>query len=174
MNTQMLKDAWTAIYNNLIPIILGLSIFIEIAPIKFNPISSFIELLFKPVKKDIEQLKSDMDAKIDTISKNNNDRYNEVLEEIKVQYTQLHADQTKLEKEQKSYEMHDIKQTIGDFADSIDNAQLHSIERYRSIIQDYKKYKQLAGDDAEQSVIDDGDKITKFYEKYKDTGQRYF
>lgn len=53
--------------NHIFQIIVVCGIFFEITPIKINPISWVLNLIFKPIREEISKLKSDMTASVDTL-----------------------------------------------------------------------------------------------------------
>ena len=149
-----------------------LSIFFEITPIKFNPISGLIKLLFKPIQKDMDNLKDDLNKKIDNM---NNDIKKEILS---IKNEQLDEKRVigELNKSIDLSEIIRLRWEIREFGTSLDNNQLHKREEYLQIIDDNTRYHELI---KKYNLIngyidDDINKIKDHYENYKNSNNVYF
>ena len=102
------------ISSNIIQILIILSIFIQISPIKWNPISSFVKWFGKLITEDIK-------GQIDDLTETVNDIQKQVNENEKDR----------------------IRWEILDFANSCRNGKLHTKEEFKHIIELNDKYKNL-------------------------------
>lgn len=100
--------------SNIIQIIIILSIFVQISPIKWNPISSFVKWFGKLITSNLE-------PKIKSLTDTVNDIQNQVNENEKDR----------------------IRWEILDFANSCRNGRLHTKEEFKHIIDLNDKYKKL-------------------------------
>ena len=167
-----LQDILTWAGHHVVEIIIFLSLFLEISKIKINPISALIKFIFRPIRKEIndmkEEIKNDMD---------------ELKNDLTSQINSLRKDQEK-EKEaideliysNEMSEISRIRWEIIEFASSIGNGQLHVRDEYRHIKDDYKKYEKLIDkyelDDG--AVSEDMEKINEHYNENKDTTSVFF
>lgn len=153
-------------------IIAFLGIFVEITPIKFNPISWLTGLLFKPIKKDMSDMKDELNNKIDSVKT-----------DLKVEIDSIKSDQQKynetinsLIKSNEMTEISRLRWEILEFSNTIDNGQLHTRDEYRHIKDDSKRYHDLIKKyGLDNGVIDEEmEKINAHYEEHKDSTSVYF
>lgn len=152
-------------------IILLLGIFIDINPgIKFNPIKAIFRYLGNAfnstIKTELDELKANMNAKIDDIKSEQNEQ-REALDKI------ILNDQNK--------EIQRLRWEIIDFNNGIMNEVRHSREQYRHVLDAFDKYMKIIEEvgvsvDSEyyRSVKEDGDHIRAHYEEHKDGKELYF
>lgn len=165
---QVLEWCW----DNILAIAVFLSIFIEIIPVKFNPIESLMKLLFKPIRKDISDLNKEVSDKIEKLQKEIYDEINTIKEEQR-------AEKEVIEKLITSTELAEISRVrweIIEFANTIENGQLHVRDEYRHIIDNATYYHDLIRKhDLTNGIIDEElDKIKTHYEKNKNNTSVYF
>lgn len=158
---------WCA--NHLLEILVSLSFFIEFTPIKINPISLFLKILFKPIRVDISEMKAE-------IEKNMGELKVELKNDIQDVISQQNNESLTIDKileSQDLAEMSRIRWEIIEFSNSIENGQLHVRDEYRHIKDDNKKYHQLIERyKLENGIIDEEmEKINAHYEANKDSNQ---
>ena len=170
--TTALKDALMWASNHIIEIIVFLSIFLEISKVKISPISALIKFVFRPirkelaemredVKKDIEALRTDLTSQIDSL-REDQEKGKEAIDEL-------------IESNEMS-EISRIRWEIIEFSNSIENGQLHVRDEYRHIKDDHKKYEALIKKyNLENGITtEEIEKINKHYEENKHTTSVYF
>ena len=69
-NTITLMDVLLWLKQNIFQIIVVLGVFFEITPIKINPISWLMKILFKPIREELKVMKEELNDKIDSVEKN--------------------------------------------------------------------------------------------------------
>lgn len=178
-----IKSFWTAIANNILPIIIFASIFIEITPIKVNPISWLVELLFKPIREEMDLKNKEQDDKqaeqFSKLQKHLEDNNNETQEQIQqIKDTQLEITKqisARDEKDDLRY-MKSLRLDILEFANSIDNGQVHSREEYNHIYDIINEYDEIITTrKLTNGVIKEAvKKINEHYEENKDSSSYYF
>lgn len=169
--TVTLVDVVNWCGQHILEIFVILSIFIEITPIKINPISLLLNLLFKPIRKDISDMKSVMESNMDTLK---SDLQSDIQNVINQQNNELTTIDKVLESQDLA-EMSRIRWEIIEFSNSIENGQLHKRDEYRHIKDDNKKYHQLIEQyHLENGIIDEEmENINSHYEQHKDSTQIY-
>ena len=170
--TTALKDilAWSS--DHIIEIVVFLSIFLEISKIKVSPISAVIKFVFKPIRKELAEMKEEFKQEIEDLRK-----------DLTNQIDSLREDQEK-EKEaideliysNEMSEISRIRWEIIEFSNSIENGQLHVRDEYRHIRDEHKKYESLIQKyDLENGITtEEIEKINEHYEKNKGTTSVYF
>lgn len=194
-------DVLQWIANHIFQIIVFIGVFVEITPIKFNPISWFLNLLFKPIKSDMDDMKKEINSSIDTIKEDLQTDISNVKTDLKSEIATVKSDMKDeignvkaeidgVKQEQvnqsntineliKSNEMSEIARirwNILEFANSIDNGQLHIRDEYRHIKDNAIRYHALISKhDITNGIIDEEmDKINKHYEANKNGTSVYF
>ena len=194
-------DVLQWIANHIFQIIVFIGVFVEITPIKFNPISWFLNLLFKPIKSDMDDMKKEINSSIDTIKEDLQTDISNVKTDLKSEIATVKSDMKDeignvkaeidgVKQEQvnqsntineliKSNEMSEIARirwNILEFANSIDNGQLHIRDEYRHIKDNAIRYHTLISKhDITNGIIDEEmDKINKHYEANKNGTSVYF
>lgn len=118
--------------NSIVVIILLFSIFIEITPIKINPIKSILKLIGK-------QLNSSMELKLKEFKEEVNQKFTELKDEQMAQRETLN----KIVIDQENKEISRLRWEIIDFDNSIMNRMKHSRSQYRHILDDAAKYERM-------------------------------
>src|SRR5574344_1668051 len=144
-------------------ILLIISIFVDVSPIKINPIRSLLSLLGKflnsSIEKNISVFKNEVDQKFASI-----------------QAEQLSQRETlaKIVKDQDRREVNSLCWSIIDFCNSIANGEKHSREQYRHIIDCSHKYTRMSKMEETKilisaaeltQIIETSDDIKKHYEQ---------
>lgn len=157
---------------HIIEIFCFLSLFVEISPIKINPISWLLNLINKPVREDIAVMKEEFKEEINNIKK-------ELKEDIeKMQESQILQDE-RIEELVKTNEMSEISRLRWDiivFSNSLDNGQKHNRDEYRHIKDEYIRIKSLI-DKYEMNDIqleEEIEKVNKHYNEHKTEALIYF
>ena len=114
MNQAQLERLLDWLIHNFVQVFLILSIFIQITPVKWNPISSFIKWLGKLLTHDL----------------------NKKIDDIADQVEDLRGDVDANEKDR-------IRWEILDFANSCRNGRKHSHDEFKHIAELHDKYKVL-------------------------------
>lgn len=123
----------TWISQNIIQILIILTVFIQITPIKWNPITSFVTWIGKIITKEIDEKFNKLDLKINNINANVNEVASQVEENEKDR----------------------IRWEVLDFANSCHIGKLHTKDEYQHIIALNDKYhKLLAITDDQNGVFD--------------------
>ena len=157
-------DMLNWIWDNLIGLIGIASLFIEISPIKINPIGWIGKKLMQPVKNEITNeiniVKTELKKDID---------------EIKAQQKTIQNDLNKIVEEMDAQEIRHLRWEILEFGMSIENGQLHTRDQFRHIEDDMKKYHTLIEKyELTNGLIDEvSQKIEKHYNENKDNPARY-
>lgn len=170
--SELLKDIINWIGDHIVPIMLFLGLFIEIIPIKISPISALVKLIFKPIRKDLDDMKIEINKNIDNVR-------TELKEEISIIKRDQEKEQESIEQLIYANEMIEVSRIwweIVEFSSSIKNGQLHSRDEYRHIKDDSRKFKGLnekygLTDDL---LTDELEIINKHYEKHKNSSSLYF
>lgn len=153
-------------------LLLCIGICIEITPIKINPISSVMKLLFKPIRQEMDDMKKEL-----------NDNINSVKTDLKEDINQLSDGQLKqsetiveLIKTSEINEITRLRWEIIEFARSLDNNQLHRRDEYLQIKEDNQRYHSLIKKyGLTNGLIDDEmEKINDHYKKNKGNQSAYF
>lgn len=160
------------ILSHIVESICVLSIFVEIVPVKFNPVSAFFNLLFKPVRKDIDDMKQELQQNINNVK----DELKQNIDSISNQQTENTKTIEELVKSNDSSEISRIRWEVIEFANSIDNGQLHKKDEYLHIKEDNKSYHKLIEKyGLENGIIDEEmEKINRHYNQNKNTTSVYF
>lgn len=127
------------IWDHILQIVVVLSIFFEVSKIKLNPISWLMNSLFKPIRKDMADMKNELNTKIDKMGA-------DLKEEIESLRAQQSADMDKINSLIEATEMSDISRIrweIIEFYNSIENDHKHRRDEYRHIKDDYRRYQDL-------------------------------
>lgn len=181
--SESIRQFWTIVANNILPIIIIGSIFVEITPIKFNPISWLADLFRKPIKDDLDitvkKLSDEMDAKNKALEDkldSNNEKIQNQIQEIKDKQNAIcETINTNDEKNDKRY-MLSLRLEILEFANSIENGTLHSREEYnhvKTVIREYQDI--IKSRNMTNGAIDEAvEKIREHYEENKETTSFYF
>lgn len=156
---------------HIVEIVVILSVFVEITPVKINPITLFLNLLFKPIRNEIAEMKAGIEQNISDLK---SELKNDMQTVVNQQSNELGTIDKILESQDLA-EMSRIRWEIIEFSNSIENGQLHVRDEYRHIKDDNKKYHQLIEQyHLENGIIDEEiQKINEHYEKYKDSTQIY-
>ena len=157
---------------HIVAIVLVLSIFFEISKIKINPISSLMKWLFKPLRKDMDDMKKEINKNIDSVR----DEFKLEIESLR---TQQQSDSTRIDSLIETNEMSEISRLrweIIQFSNSIENNQKHIRDEYRHIKDDYKRYHMLIEKyNLDNGIIDEEmEKINKRYEDNRSSSAVYF
>lgn len=149
-----------------------LSLTIEIVPVKFKPISWLAGIIFKPIRSEMAQIRQELSDKIDKVN-------SDLKAEIDSVKAENCNDKKNINELLKAFEMSEISRirwSIIEFANSIENGQLHTRDEYRHIKDDNKRYHALIEKyDLENGVIDEEMiKINNHYEDNKDSTSVFF
>ena len=171
-NTITLMDVLLWLKQNIFQIIVVLGVFFEITPIKINPISWLMKILFKPIREELKVMKEELNDKIDSVEKNLKGEIDQVKAEQRRENNRI----DELIKSNEMAEISRIRWEIIEFSNSIDNGQLHIRDEYRHIMDDNRRYqKKKKKYDLQNGVFDEEmEKINKHYEENKDTTSVYF
>lgn len=118
--------------NTIVIIVLLFSIFIEITPIKINPIKSILNWIGK-------QLNSSMELKLKEFKEEVNQKFTELKDEQMAQRETLN----KIVIDQENKEISRLRWEIIDFDNSIMNRMKHSRSQYRHILDEAAKYERM-------------------------------
>lgn len=110
---------------NLIPVILFIAIFIKVSPININLIEVLQGMFFKPMKKDIDDMKGDLKNDIKGVK----EQLNELDEQLK-----------KVEESSDRNAISTKRWDIIEFSNSIDNGILHTRGEYINIKEEIVEY----------------------------------
>lgn len=159
-------DVFRWIADNIVSIVIVLGFFIEIAPIKINPISIILNIIYKPIKKYIEDIKLELKEDIDNVKK----ELKEDIDSLKQQQESNKDSVNKLIETLDMSEISRIRWEIIEFSNTIDNDQLHTRDEYRHIIDENEKYHNLIKKyNLTNGIIDEEfEKINDHYNSNKD------
>ena len=157
-NTITLMDVLLWLKQNIFQIIVVLGVFFEITPIKINPISWLMKILFKPIREELKVMKEELNDKIDSVEKNLKGEIDQVKAEQRRENNRI----DELIKSNEMAEISRIRWEIIEFSNSIDNGQLHIRDEYRHIMDDNRRYqKKKKKYDLQNGVFDEEmEKIT--------------
>lgn len=158
--------------NHIITIILILSVFFEISRIKLNPISWLMKILFKPIKKDMDDMKAELKSDISNMEQKLSSEIDAVRQEV-------NSEHVRIDDLISSTELSDISRmrwTIIEFSNSLENGQKHIRDEYRHIKDEAKRYHELIQKyNLDNGIIDEEmEKINKRYEENKGSSSVYF
>ena len=161
--------SWSA--NHIIEIIIFLSIFVEVSKIKVKPISALANFIFKPIRKEIAELKESMQKDMLDMKKELSDE----IQSLRIdQENEKKAIDELIEANEMS-EISRIRWEIIEFSNSIDNNQFHVRDEYRHIQDEHRKYEALIEKYGLKNGIttEEIEKIRKHYEENKDSKNVY-
>ena len=147
--------------DNFIPVILFVAIFIKVSPININLIEVLRVMFFKPVKKDIEDLKEEFKTE---------------MTEIKDQLNEFSKQLEKVEESNDKNAISTKRWDIIEFSNSIDNGILHTRGEYINIKEEITEYHTLIEKHGlTNGTIGDYEKnINDHYENNKDSQANLF
>lgn len=160
------------LWDHILAIIVVLSLFFEISKIKLNPISWLMKLLFRPMKKDMDEMKTELKTDISNMEKKLSAEIDSVKEEVNSEHNRIDdlISSTELS------EISRIRWNIIEFSNSIENGQKHIRDEYRHIKDESKRYHELI----KKYKLDNGiieeemEKINKRYDENRDSSSVYF
>ena len=172
MDQITFMDILSWIWDHIVLIILVLSVFFEISKIKINPISWITKLLFRPIRKDIDDVKQELKSDISNMEQ----KLSEEMDSIKAEVSSEHKRIDDLISSTELSEISRIRWNIIEFSNSIENGQKHARDEYRHIKDDAKRYHVLVEKyDLDNGIIDEEmDKINKRYDDNKTSSSVYF
>ena len=151
-------------YEKIAIAILIIGVFVDISPIKINPIKG----IFKYIG---EAFNSSIKTEINSFKVEVNSKFKQLQEEQSIQQDCL----DKLISDQSTKEVSRLRWEIIDFKNSIVNGVKHSRGQYRHVLIAVESYIDAVShednkldDDYYREVIEDGEAIREHYEKYKD------
>lgn len=170
---------WETVTNNLLPILIITSMVVEIVPIKFNPISTLVQILFKPIRDEMDELKTHFNASMEDSKSEYMVEINLIKKSIEDLEKGREVNADKIEKMFEFAEMSRIptlKWEIIEFSNSLDNGQFHKRDEYKRILEDVETYAELLKkyDKKDGLIHDEVENITKHYEDNKHTNAQYF
>ena len=150
----LMGDILIFLRDNFIGVCVIIGLFVEITPIKVSPISALMEFLLKSVRKEVKDMKEDLDKKM------------KVLEE----------NQKTIENNQDSTRFATCRWEILTFASSLNNGQLYTEQEYIHIKDIIKEYDELCKKcDFKNGYTNDAvEKINTHYDQFKNSGTKYF
>lgn len=165
-------DVLTWIWDHILAIILVLSLFFEISKIKLNPISWVMKLLFRPMKKDMDDMKTELKTDISNMEARLSSEIDAVKEEVNSEHKRIDdlISSTELS------EISRIRWNIIEFSNSIENGQKHVRDEYRHIKDESKRYHDLIKKyNLDNGIIEEEmEKINKHYEDNRKSSSVYF
>lgn len=172
MDSVTASDVFKFCTSHLVEIIAFVSLFVELTPVKFNPISALLGLINKSVREDIALLKEELTENINSVKSELKDDISNLKDQEQLAEEKINE----LVKASEMAEISRIRWEIIEFSNSIDNAQLHIRDEYRHIIDENEKYHQLIKKyDLSNGLIDEEmEKINKHYNENKNSTSVYF
>ena len=172
MDQLTAMDVLKWIWSHIVAIVFVLSVFFEISKIKLNPISTVMKWLFKPLRKDMDDMKIEINKNIDSVR----DEFKVEIESLK---TQQRSDSSRIDSLIETNEMSEISRLrweIIQFSNSLENNQKHIRDEYRHIKDDYKRYHMLIEKyNLDNGIIDEEmEKINARYDANKLSSAVYF
>lgn len=165
-------DVISWIWDHAIQILVVFSLFFEISKIKLNPITALMNRILRPIKKEIEDVKTELNTSID-------DLQNEIkleIESIKLEQANAKSTINQLIESNEMSEISRIRWEIIEFSNSISNDIKHTKDEYRHIKDEAKRYHILIEKyELDNGIIDEEmTKINERYEKNKNGTSVYF
>lgn len=172
LTSLTISDVGQWIWDHILAIILVLSIFFEISKIKINPISWVMKLLFKPVKKDMDDMKTELKSDIASMEK----KLSEEIDSVKTEVTSAHNRIDELTNSTELSEISRIRWSIIEFSNSIENNQKHIRDEYRHIKDEADRYHALIEKHNIKNgfITEEMEKINSHYEKNKSSTSVFF
>ena len=158
--------------HHVVEIIIFCSIFLEISKVKINPISALVKFVFRSIRKEISDTREEIKKDMETMKT-----------ELTEQIDSLKADQDKeneiingLLRAQDMSQISVSKWQIIEFANSIQNGQLHVRDEYRHILDEYRKYESMIQKYGleDSGTAEEIEKVKKHYDQNKETTSVYF
>ena len=165
-------DILSWIWDHIVIIILVLSVFFEISKIKINPISWLTKLVFRPIRKDMADMKKELKDEITNME----NKLSKEIDSVKSEVSSEHQRIDDLISSTELSEISRIRWNIIEFSNSIENGQKHIRDEYRHIKDDAKRYHTLVEKyDLDNGIIDEEmEKINKRYDENKNSTSVYF
>lgn len=153
-------------------IIAFLSIFIEIVPVKFHPISWLGSVLFKSIRKDMDAMKTDLNSQIENVRLELKTDIDQVKEE---QRKQKEAINDMMKSRDIDY-IAQIRSEIISFNNSLINGLHHTKGEYMHIKDINKTYHALIEKyDLDNGILDEEmEAINRHYDEFKNSDSVYF
>ena len=172
MDQITFMDILTWLWDHIVIIILVLSVFFEISKIKINPISWIIKFVFRPIRKDMDDMKKELKDDISNMEQ----KLSEEIDSVKSEVSSEHKRIDDLISSTELSEISRIRWNIIEFSNSIENGQKHIRDEYRHIKDDAKRYHTLVEKyGLDNGIIDEEmEKINKKYDENKHTSSVYF
>ena len=139
MPTITFNDVLSWILDHIVAIVVVLSFFFEISKIKLNPISWLMKLLFRPMKKDMDEMKTELKTDISNMEK----KLSNEIDSVKAEVNSEHKRIDDLISSTELSEISRIRWNIIEFSNSIENGQKHIRDEYRHIKDEAKRYHEL-------------------------------
>lgn len=160
------------VISHLWQIIITLGVFFEITPIKINPISAIVNLLFKPINTKIDNMQKDIKNDIDSVRK----EFKEEIGQIKQRQENEESTIKELIRSNEMTEISRIRWEILEFSNSLKNEQLHTRDEYRHIFDDNERYHYLIDKYGLTNgiITEEFEKIQKHYDDNKNCTSVYF
>jgi hypothetical protein len=170
-DTITFSDVIQWLGNHLAGVIVFLGFFVEITPIKINPISWIGKLLLKSTREEMTKMEERLNNNINSVK-------TELMVEInslKNQQESEDRDVKELVKVLEYNEISRIRWEIIEFSNSINNNQKHTRDEFRHIKDDNAKYHNLIQKyNLENGYTDEEmQNINQHYEEYKDIDSMY-
>lgn len=149
--------------------VLFLSIFIDVSPIKINPIKSIFKYLGKSFNSSIEVEISDIKKEM-----------GETFESIKKEQTRQKKALDRIILDNQDKEISRLRWEIIDFDNGIKNKVRHAPDQYRHALHSFEKYNSImkelgtTSDEYYNEVQKHGNSIKSHYEQHSDSGEAFF
>lgn len=161
MDVGLLKEGWGIVSANLIPIVLFASIFIEVTPVKWNPLSMLMEFLLKSTNDKVDDMNKSIAKEIDQL-KEQDKLIEGILNQIKEKQDQI--------------EFKHCRWEILAFSNSIHNGIAYTEQEYQHIFESIERYTDLHEKyKFTNGYTDDAiDHIKSHHDENKDSDAKYF
>ena len=137
--STMTFDKFLDILKNITFIVSFVSIFVEITPLKFRPITWLMSRLFKSIRMEIASVKSEINDNLDS-------KFGELKDEVTELKTRQEEHENKIQEMIHGNEMDTIARIrweILEFSNSIENGQMHTRDEFLHVKDNFKRYHML-------------------------------
>lgn len=164
-------------------IVLGLSIFVDLSPIKLNPIKAIISFIGKYFNNAVQGKIDEFEVKVNTKIDNFQSEINVKLDQLQKEQNAQRDTLNKIVKDREAKEISRLKWEVIEFETSIRNSQKHNREQYRHVLDSADTYARMVCNEDRSVSVPQEDlihvkesaaNIQDHYDKHRSSQDLYF